>query len=601
MIRQRKNLDVQILVPVWGKEYVSDFLNFSLRALFLKNNIPNVLKNHNVKITYLTTKESTIEIQKNTIFKTYQKIIKSEFICIDDLIVNFNYSTILTLAYARGFENESDDTFFNTLFILLNSDFILSNGSLSSIVQSADEGASAVFGASLRVESIELRKYLRKTFKEKNLDKKLLSRELLKFAFENLHPTVKAMTMNTNFLKYKVITKIYWAVSPSTLVSHDYLLCCMGIVPQRRMKFVKSFVDYSFVPELTNLKTHSYLTDSDNYLAIEMQNFDKEIEYIDTEGKTTKTIAKHMSTWTTEHHRSAAEQLIVFHSEDLEQNFTQKISKFENLFLNIKNQMKRKPKNYVDHPHWVGGVNSWLYHINASRNEKINISKIRPLIYPLFADKPLQRFFYQLTNRAKIYFKKTFVIDKFRIDHEVIEQFINQQNTMLITDQNDAYEAFSKRTKTIMNFNKSMLKVYRSDASQAKINKIIIFSTISNIQKCLKHKRDLANYYHNNVKILIILRMPIGPLEKQIENSKKIDNLYFGDISYYTKIGLPESQKINNLIYSKLNNLKNSRVFLYVSLIPLAAITYVISEIVESQPVRIKNGLEKKYMGIILR
>jgi hypothetical protein len=76
MIRQRKNLDVQILVPVWGKEYVSDFLNFSLRALFLKNNIPNVLKNHNVKIIYLTTKESTIEIQRNPIFKSYQKIRK---------------------------------------------------------------------------------------------------------------------------------------------------------------------------------------------------------------------------------------------------------------------------------------------------------------------------------------------------------------------------------------------------------------------------------------------------------------------------------------------------------------------------------------------
>lgn len=601
MTRQRKNLDVQILVPVWGKEYISDFLNFNLRALFLKNNVPNVLKNHNVKITYLTTKESTIEIQRNPIFKSYQKIVKSEFIHIDDLIVNFNYSTILTLAYARGFENESDESYFNTLFILLNSDFILSNGSLSSIVQKANEGASAIFGASLRVESTELRKYLRKTFLEKKLEKKLSSRELLKFAFDNLHPTVKAMMLNTNFFDYKVITKLYWKISKSTLVSHDYLLCCMGIVPQRRMKYVKSFVDYSFVPELTNLKTHSYLTDSDNYLAIEMQNFDKEIEYINAEGKTTRAIAEHMSTWTTEHHRATAEQLIVFHSEDLEQNFKQKIKKFEDVFLLIKQQMKHKPKNYIDHPHWVGGLNAWLYHLNASRKEKINISEIRPLIYPLFANKPLRRFFYQLANLTKIYFKKTLTIHQSRIDYEVIERFVDHQNTILITDQDDVFRAFSKKTKTILNFDKSRLKIYRSGASQSKINKVIIFSTTTNLQECLMHKKDIANAYNNDVKILIILRCSKSLIKKQLEASKELENLQYEDISYYTKKGLTESKIINTFIYSKLKNFKISRVFVYVSLVPVAAIAYVISAIIESQPIRIKNGFEKKYIGIILR
>jgi hypothetical protein len=601
MIRQNKNLDVQILVPVWGKEYISDFLNFSLRALFLKNNIPNVLKKHNVKITYLTTKESTIEIQRNPIFKTYQKIIRSEFIYIDDLIVNFNYSTILTLAYARGFENESDETYFNTLFILLNSDFILSNGSLSSIVLKANEGASAVFGASLRVESQELRKYLKKKFTNKNLGKVFSSRELLKFAFNNLHPTVKAMMLNSNMLKYKVITKFYWAVSSTTLVSHDYLLCCMGIVPQRRMKFVKSFVDYSFVPELTNLRTHSHLTDSDNYLALEMQNFDKEIEFISIEGKTTKSIAKHMSTWTTEYHRSTAEQLIVFHSEELENNFTEKIIKFEELFLTIKNQMKRKPKNYIDHPHWVGGVTAWLYHLTAARKEKIDLSEISPLIYPLFSKKPLHRFLFKLINQTKIYFKKTLTDYESSIDFEVIEQFVNQKNTLLITDQNDAYEAFSKRMNTIMNFKKSGLKLYRNETLRAKVTEVIIFSTISNLQECLQYKRIVANYFGNDLQILIILRLPTGPMKKIIADFGDLRNLQFEEVSYYTKVGLPRIQKVKTYFSSKLTNFKISRFLIYGLLIPTSAITYVVSNIIESQPIRIKNGLEKEYMGIILR
>ena len=601
MIRQSKNLDVQILVPVWGKEYISDFLNFSLRALFLKNNIPNVLKNHNVKITFLTTKKSTIEIQRNPIFKSYQKIIRSEFIYIDDLIINFNYSTILTLAYARGFENESDETYFNTLFILLNSDFILSNGSLSSIVQKANEGASAVFGASLRVEGQELRKYLKNKFTDKNLGKMFSSRELLKFALNNLHPTVKAMMLNTNFIKYKVITKLYWKVSSTTLVSHDYLLCCMGIVPQRRMKFVKSYVDYSFVPELTNLRTHSHLTDSDNYLALEMQNFDKEIEFISTEGKTTKSIAKHMSSWTTEHHRSTAEQLIVFHSEELEKNFTEKIIKFEELFLTIKHQMKRKPKNYIDHPHWVGGVTAWLYHLTAARKEKIDLSEISPLIYPLFYKRPLHRLFFKLSNLTKIYFKKTLTNHEARIDFEVIEQFINQKNTLLITDQKDAHEAFSKRMNTILNFKKSGLKPYRNEALRSKLKEVIIFSTIMNLQECLLYKRIVANYFDNDLQILIILRLPIGPMKKKIENFEELENLQFEEISYYTKVGLAKIQKIKTHFSSKLTSFKTSRILIYSLLIPSSAITYLVSNIIESQPIRIKNGLENKYLGIILR
>ena len=601
MIHQSKNLDVQILVPVWGKEYISDFLNFSLRALFLKNNIPNVLKNHNVKITYLTTKESTIEIQRNPIFKSYQKIIKSEFIYIDDLIVNFNYSTILTLAYARGFENESDETYFNTLFILLNSDFILSNGSLSSIVQKANEGASAVFGASLRVESQELRKYLKKKFTDENLEEIFSSRRLLKFAFNNLHPTVNAMMLNTNFLKYKVITKLYWMVSSTTLVSHDYLLCCMGIVPQRRMKFVKSFVDYSFVPELTDSRTHSHLTDSDNYLALEMQNFDKEIEFISTEGKTTKSIAKHMSTWTTKHHRSTAEQLIVFHSEELEKNFKEKIIKFEELFSTIKHQMKRKPKNYIDHPHWVGGVTAWLYHLTALRKEKIDLSEISPLIYPLFSKKPLHRFFFKLINLTKIYFKKTLTNHDASIDFEVIEQFMNQKNTLLITDQNDAHETFSKRMNTILNFKKSGLKLYRNEAHRAKVEVVIIFSTVTNLRECLLYKRIVANYFDNDLQILIILRLPIGPVKEQVQNFEEFRNLQFEDISYYTKVGLQRIEKIKTHFSSKLTNFKISRILIYGLLIPSSAITYVVSNIIQSQPIRIKNGLENKYMGVILR
>jgi hypothetical protein len=249
----------------------------------------------------------------------------------------------------------------------------------------------------------------------------------------------------------------------------------------------------------------------------------------------------------------------------------------------------------------VGGINAWLYYLSEKHKKKIDLSEIRPLVYPLFSKKPLQRYFYKLVNLAKIYYKKTLIINESRTDFEVIEHFVNQKNTLLITDQNDAYEVFSKRMKTILNFTESSLKFNRNGSSQEKVKEIIIFSTIPMLEECLIHRRKIANYYDNEVKIVVILRHPTGQIKKQLENSKKVEYLQFNNVFYYTKVGLPEIRKIQTFINSKLTNFKISRVLIYCLMFPIAATAYVISNILQSRPIHIIEGLEIKCLGIILR
>ena len=382
-LSQPRILEVRILVPVWGQEYIDDFLNYSMQALLLDRNIPLVARNYKITINFLTTDQGISDIKAHEQYIKIKKYARIVFISVEDLVVDFNYSTILTLAYARGLQAIRANSYFRTCFILLNSDFILSNGSLHSLVQAGENGASAVYGASLRINSENTKAKLLNEFEKKTKQKFFSSRSLVRFALKNLHPTVKAMTINQNTLSYQIYTKIYWHLSNKLLISHDYLLCCMALVPTKRLEQVSSYVDYSFAAELSDPDTRVVIADSDDYLAIEIQGKDTEIEFIEIGSKSLKYIAKHISSWTTKEHREVSNSLIKFHSTNLPSSFDKQVEKFEKNYSEISRKLTRKPMSHIDHPHWVGGLNAWLFHVRLKFGGDIKLSDISPQVKPV--------------------------------------------------------------------------------------------------------------------------------------------------------------------------------------------------------------------------
>ena len=383
MPQKPRILEVRILVPVWGQDYVEDFLNYSMNALLLDRNIPSVSKKYKVTMHFLTTVQGEFEIKSH---ESYEKIKKSTnilFTSIEDLVVDGNYSTTLTLAYARGLQSIPGSNYFKTFFILLNSDFILSNGSLKSLVQKAENGASAVYGASLRIKGERARGKLSDEFAKRTKQKFFSSRSLVRYAMKILHPTVNAMTINQNVISYQIYTKIYWKLSEKILVSHDYLLCCMGLVPTRRLEQVTSYVDYSFAAELSDPETRVVIDDSDDYLAIEIQDMYKESEFIESGSKSLKYVAKHFSSWTTKEHREVSNSLIKFHAINLPKDFTEQVKSFEEYYLKITDELTPAPKSHINHPHWVGGINAWMFHFRLKFGKSLRLSDVSPTIKPI--------------------------------------------------------------------------------------------------------------------------------------------------------------------------------------------------------------------------
>ena len=523
-LNQPRILEVRILVPVWGQEYIDDFLNYSMQALLLDRNIPLVAKNYKITINFLTTDQGISDIKAHEQYIKIRKYARIVFTSVKDLVVDFNYSTTLTLAYARGLQAIRANSYFRTCFILLNSDFILSNGSLHSLVQTCENGASAVYGASLRINSETSRLRLSSEFEKKTKDKFFSSRSLVQYALKNLHPTVKAMTLNQKLISYRIYTKFYWQLSDQILISHDYLLCCMALVPTSRLEFVSSFVDYSFAAELSDQRTRVVLEDSDDYLAIEIQGKYKEIEYIEAGPMTLKYIAAHISSWTTNEHREASKSLIKFHTTNLPKNFTKIAERFENVYSEIVGKLTRDPKSHINHPHWIGGLNAWIFHVRMKFGSHIELKDISPRIRPISNSifdsrlRPRISLAYRGFLELKLgKFMNTNISPSLkspeRIDFELISKAISS-----LEKSNEAL---------VMNLTQALIpnKIYESEVLNYRDYCRIVLSSRNVSQKYLRIKRIIVisemNELHQVIEQVSLIRKHI--------NKSAIVSFYFSN------------------------------------------------------------------------
>lgn len=365
---------MNILVPLWGKKYIDYFFEFTIIGLLHKHNLPKI--NLETRITFLTNSLGKKQILRNKSLASIEKFAEINFLEIDDIITDFNYTVILTLAYARGLMRTPSTEYFKTLFVMLNADFYLSDGSLKRIEESANSGYSAIFGTSLRVND---KVFTKTVFKSaKNIDQIIINnRKLVSLSLQNLHPTVNTMDLSSPDISSRAYSKIYKKINNDLMLSHDFIYCCMGIVPMKILYEINSYVDYSFVPDLCDLDRMTFLNDSDNYFCMELHDPSKELELMEFKRKSEAEIANRLSNWTTVEHRIYADQTVIFHTNNLSENDFNQIAKFNKEFQSIKEKMK-KPINYKNHKYWISGVQAWRYHMQLKGYSEEQINLIAP-------------------------------------------------------------------------------------------------------------------------------------------------------------------------------------------------------------------------------
>jgi hypothetical protein len=122
---------VKVLLPVWGYQYVRQFLDLGLPTLLAPGNVPALAQALPCQFEILTSNEDETFIRRHSGFARLASHCEVAIRQIDHLITASNSSTTITLAYTEAVRSVGPEML-DTCFVLLVSDYIVADGSLAS-------------------------------------------------------------------------------------------------------------------------------------------------------------------------------------------------------------------------------------------------------------------------------------------------------------------------------------------------------------------------------------------------------------------------------------------------------------------------------------
>jgi len=100
------------------------------------------------------------------------------------------------------------------------------------------------------------------------------------------------------------------------------------------------------------------ITDSDEYLVIEMQPLVHEGRFLQPGPLTPKVLARSLSEWTTAEHRANARHSLVFHAEDVPP--LERVNATADAFLaEVTGRLRSRPQPVRGHPYWRGAMTAF--------------------------------------------------------------------------------------------------------------------------------------------------------------------------------------------------------------------------------------------------
>lgn len=182
--------ELQICVPVWGKEFTETFLKFCLMSLLSEENLPKIAKKTKIRLTVYTSRNSFVIIKKSENFK-----LLGQYADIDVFLIRGN-SIIGSYRSMNDCHRHFISKNINKSLMLICPDMIFSNGALSYLY---DIHAANDKTVCITAPRLDKHKFLKSY--EKDIvatGKRALSNsDLLNLALKNFHPETEAYIMDS--------------------------------------------------------------------------------------------------------------------------------------------------------------------------------------------------------------------------------------------------------------------------------------------------------------------------------------------------------------------------------------------------------------------
>lgn len=353
-----ERLKVKFLTVIWGARYIDEFARISLPSYLAEGNLPALAAGADLEVLVMTSRASVPAFEGKPAFEALRRLCPVRFIFIDDLITTGVYGVTLTLAYARGIA-DSGAAQTDTTFVFMNSDFVLADGALATLLARLEAGDRCVMAPSLRARAEAALPVLADAVDPSGERLAMPPRAMVQLAFDTLHPTVIAKTVSQRFITCVTHNQIYWQVDGTTLLGRYHLIFMLAIRPEVPIGRVNSYCDYGLVPELVPSGQFTVLDDSDAFFMLELQPAAQERQFLSCGVKTPARIARELSVWTTREHRRFAGVDVVFRTGDLPPGTGEARARLAAFIAEVQARLSHRPRDHEDHLYWVLGVEAW--------------------------------------------------------------------------------------------------------------------------------------------------------------------------------------------------------------------------------------------------
>ena len=347
---------VQFLLPVWGSRYITQFLNFGLPTLLAPGNIPAVAGALPCKFVFLTNAQDAEFIRDHPQTRSLASLCDIDIQPIDDLITGDNYSTTITLAYERAVRATAQ-AMLDTCFFFLISDYLVADGALAHVLARMQAGASGILAGNFQVIEEDAVETLHARFAQAGRhDLVLPARDLVAWALPHLHAMTAANTVNFPLCHSAHSNRLFWRVDERTLIGRFYLMHMICIRPDTCDFIIGASCDYSFISEMCPSQRIEVLTDSDDYLVVEMQPRDHERHFLKLGRMRIDSLAASLSEWTTARHRENAKSMLVYHAGEIPDTLGAVAAQSNAFVEEIGRRLAPMPQPHRDHPYWLGAI-----------------------------------------------------------------------------------------------------------------------------------------------------------------------------------------------------------------------------------------------------
>ena len=346
---------ITLLMPVWGYQFIGRFLEFCLPTLLSPNNLPALAQALPCRFILLSSAADEAVIRAHPAWQKLERHCTTEFRPIDDIITHGNHTATITLAFERALRR-AGDALRDTCFIFLMSDYLVADGSLKTVLRTIQHGAGAVLAGNFQVIAEEAVPLLRQRIERASHEIVLQPRDLLAWSLTRLHPATVANIVNFGLTHNDHTNRLFWRVDANTLIGRFYLMHPIAIHPEVADFAISASWDYSFVPELCPSGNVVALTDSDDYLVVELQRRDYEWENLRPGPVRAAALARSLAEWTTDDHRRNVAQTLVFHAAEPPADLPKVIAESDAFIDSVRQALSAPPLQHKRHPYWVGSI-----------------------------------------------------------------------------------------------------------------------------------------------------------------------------------------------------------------------------------------------------